>query len=111
MVNSELSLLLGALADPTRQRVVQVLSVGPRRAGELAKAAGTTAPTMSRHLRVLLDAGIVSDERPAQDARSRVFRLRPESIVAVQGWLDQLQAHGDEQLTSFKRHVEGRGKP
>lgn len=111
MMNSEVSLLLGALADPTRQRVVQVLSVGPRRAGELAKAAGTTAPTMSRHLRVLLDAGIVSDERPAQDARSRVFRLRPESIVAVQGWLDQLQAHGDEQLTSFKKHVEGRGKP
>jgi len=42
---------------------------------------------MSRHLRVLLKAG----------------------IVAVQAWLDQLQAHGDEQLASFKRHVERRG--
>jgi hypothetical protein len=37
-----------------------------------------------------------------------VFRLRPESIVTVQAWLDQLQAHGDEQLASFKRHVERR---
>jgi len=49
---------------------------------------------MSRHLRVLLQAGIVADERPPLDARARVFRLRPESIVAVQAWLDQLQAHG-----------------
>lgn len=109
MANGDLSVVLGALADPTRQRVVQVLSDGPRRAGELASAVGTTAPTMSRHLRVLLDAGIVSDQRPAHDARTRVFRLRPESITAVQSWLDQLQAHGTEQLASFKCHVEGRG--
>jgi DNA-binding transcriptional ArsR family regulator len=65
---------------------------------------------MSRHLRVLLQAGIVADERPPQDARARVFRLRPESIVAVQAWLDELQAHGDEQLASFKRHLEWRGR-
>jgi len=109
-MTGDVSSLLGALADPTRQQVVQLLSDGPRRAGELASASGTSAPTMSRHLRVLLTAGIVADERPAQDARARVFRLRPESIVAVQAWLDQLQAHGDEQLASFKRHVERRGQ-
>lgn len=101
-------LLLEALADPTRQQVVQFLSAGPRRAGELASASGTSAPTMSRHLRVLLEAGIVADERPPEDARARVFRLRPESIVAVQAWLDQLQAHGDAQLASFRRYVEQR---
>ena len=61
---------------------------------------------MSRHLRVLLEAGIVADERPPQDARGRLFRLRPDSLVPVQEWLDQLQAHADEQLASFKRHVE-----
>jgi len=59
---------------------------------------------------VLLEAGIVADERPLRDARTRVFRLRSESILAVQAWLDQLQAHGDEQLDSFKRHVERRGR-
>jgi DNA-binding transcriptional ArsR family regulator len=110
VTTGDVSLLLGALADPTRQQVVQLLSDGPRRAGELASASGTSAPTMSRHLRVLLEAGIVADERPPQDARARVFRLRLESIVAVQAWLDQLQAHGDEQLASFKRHVERRGQ-
>jgi DNA-binding transcriptional ArsR family regulator len=63
---------------------------------------------MSRHLRVLLDAGIVRDERPRADARTRVFHLRPESIVALQAWLDQLQAQWNENLQSFKRHVEAR---
>jgi DNA-binding transcriptional ArsR family regulator len=96
-----------ALADPIRRSVVEVLGSGPRRAGELAAASGTSAPTMSRHLRVLLEAGIVADERPRDDARTRVFRLRPQSMVAVQAWLDQIQAHWDEQLQSFKRHVEG----
>jgi DNA-binding transcriptional ArsR family regulator len=67
-------------------------------------------PAMSRHLRVLLQNGIVDDERLPDDARARVFRLRPESIVPLQAWLDQLQAHWDEQLQSFKRHVERRAK-
>jgi DNA-binding transcriptional ArsR family regulator len=110
VTTTDLSLLLGALADPTRQQVVQMLCDSPRRAGELASASGTSAPTMSRHLRVLLRAGIVADERRSEDARARVFRLRPESIVAVQAWLDDLQAHGDQQLASFKRHIERTGK-
>ena len=102
----QLTPLLQALADPTRLGVVQLLSTGPRRAGELAAASGLSAPAMSKHLRVLLKAGVVADERPADDARVRIFRLRPESVVALQAWLDQLQAHWDEQLQSFKRHVE-----
>ena len=108
VVTSELAPLLTALGDPTRRRVVQLLSEGPRRAGELAAAAGIPAPTMSRHLRILLEAGIVGDERPADDARTRVFWLRPESITPLRDWLDDLQAAGDKQLASFKRHVEGR---
>jgi len=106
----ETARLFGALADPTRLRVVQLLGAGPRRAGELAAATGTSAPAMSRHLRVLLRAGLVADERLAEDARARVFRLRPQSLVALQAWLDQLQAHWDEQLASFRRHLEG-GSP
>jgi DNA-binding transcriptional ArsR family regulator len=103
----ELTPVLQALADPTRLGVVQLLGSGPRRAGELADAFRLSAPTMSKHLRVLLRAGVVVDERPADDARVRVFRLRPESVVALRAWLDQLQALWDEQLRSFKRHVEG----
>ncbi len=98
--------MLQALAEPTRLAVVQLLSSGPRRAGELAQAARVSSPAMSKHLRVLLEAGIVADERRAEDARIRVFRLRPEPIVALQAWLDQLQAEWGDQLRSFKRHVE-----
>jgi hypothetical protein len=55
-----------------------------------------------------LTRGVVADERPPADARARVFRLRPESVVAAQAWLDQIQAHWDDQLASFRRHVERR---
>lgn len=102
--------VFGALADPTRRHVVQLLGRRPHRAGELAAAAGTSAPAMSRHLRVLLAAGVVADERPPGDARLRVFHLRPESMVALRAWLDELQAEWDEQLQSFKQHVEGRNQ-
>ena len=104
----DLAPVLQALADPTRLEVVQLLSAGPRRAGELAAASGLSAPAMSKHLRVLLAAGVVADERPPEDARVRVFRLRPESVVALRAWLDQLQAQWDDHLRSFKRHVEGK---
>jgi len=104
----EADILFSALADPTRRQVVQLLGTRPRRAGELAAAAGMSGPAMSRHLRVLLRAGLVADERPDSDARARVFRLRPQSLVALQAWLDQLQAHWDEQLAAFKRHIDER---
>lgn len=103
-----LSPVLQALADPARLGVVELLSTGPRRAGELAEACGVSPPAMSKHLRVLLQAGIVADERSPDDARLRVFRLRPDSVVALRAWLDQLQARWDDQLRSFKRHVEER---
>lgn len=96
------------LSDPTRRHVVQLLGKRPHRAGELADATGTSQPAMSRHLKILLSSGIVQDERVAEDARVRMFRLQPESLVAVQAFLDQLQAEWRTQLRSFKRHVEGK---
>ena len=66
-----------------------------------------SAPAMSRHLRVLLAAGVIEDERIEADARARLVRLRRASLVAVQAWLDQIQAGWNEQLASYKRHVEG----
>jgi DNA-binding transcriptional ArsR family regulator len=99
-----------ALADPTRRQVVQLLGARPHRAGELADAAGMSPPAMSRHLKLLLETGIVEDERVPDDARVRVFKLRPDSLVAVQAFLDQLQAQWNDQLRSFKRHVEGKAQ-
>jgi len=102
----EMAAVFQALGDPVRVSVVQVLSRGPQRAGKLAEAAHLPASAMSKHLRVLLAAGLVTDERLADDARLRVFRLRPQAMVAVQAWLDQVKAHWDEQLLSFKRYAE-----
>jgi DNA-binding MarR family transcriptional regulator len=87
--------------------VLELVSEKPRRAGELAAAVGTSAPVMSRHLRILLENGLVEDERVPHDARVRIFRLQSKPIGDLQAWLDQLQAHWSEQLASFKRHVEG----
>jgi DNA-binding transcriptional ArsR family regulator len=99
-----------ALADPTRRRVVQLLGARPHRAGELADATGMSQPAMSRHLKILLTSGIVEDARVPEDARVRMFKLQPESLVAVQAFLDQLQAEWRTQLRSFKRHVERKSR-
>ena len=69
-----------------------MLSGGPRRAGEIATEIGMSAPAMSRHLRVLLEAQVIEDERLEEDARARVFRLRPQSITAARTWLDEILA-------------------
>jgi DNA-binding transcriptional ArsR family regulator len=106
-LDGQMAALFQVLAEPARVSVVRMLSAGPRRAGKLAEAAHMSAPAMSKHLRVLLESGLVSDERRAEDARLRIFRLRPEPIAALGAWLDQLQARWDEQLLSFKHHVEG----
>lgn len=108
MMQSDVSPVFEALSDPTRRHVVQMLGAGPQRAGALARAIGTSPPAMSRHLRVLLRAGLVTDARPPDDARGRVFRLRPEPVAALRAWLDGIQAEWDQQLGAFKRHVERR---
>ncbi|MEM7097906.1 MAG: metalloregulator ArsR/SmtB family transcription factor [Pseudomonadota bacterium] len=99
---------LGALADPTRRAIVELLVQQPYRASDLAQATGVTRSRMSKHLRVLMDAGIAMDERPADDARARVFHLQPRALSDVQQWLEQLQRQWDSQLQSFKVHVEER---
>jgi len=89
-VDASAGTVIEALSDPTRRQIVALLGSGPKRAGELAVAAGMSAPAMSRHLRVLLSAMVITDERLDEDARARVFRLRPESIRTVQAWLDSV---------------------
>ena len=96
---------LAALADPTRRHVVDLLRERPLRAGELAAAARTSAPAMSRHLRVLRESGLVDAELLDVDARARVYSLRPQRLRELRRWLDTFWAG---QLDSFKAHVERR---
>jgi hypothetical protein len=83
---------------------VDLLRERPRRAGELAAGCATSAPAMSRHQRVLHANGLVevAPEQIDQDARMRVYRLRPEPFVTLHTWLDHVQAFWNEQLGALK---------
>ncbi len=98
--------IFGALADPVRLRTIELLGAGPHSAGDLAREAGTSPSAMSRHLRILGEAGLIVGQGDPSDARLRVFRLRLEELVAARAWLDQVQAQWNEQLAAFRRHVE-----
>src|SRR5918998_1093635 len=93
-MRNDVEAYFGALADPTRRRVIELLGDRARRAGELAEAAGTSAPVMSRHLRILLEAGFVADERRSDDARVRVFHLQREPVVALTDEIDAWWVRG-----------------
>ena len=107
---TEIDRTLAALADPTRRRVVDLLRKKPRRAGDLAAAFEMSAPAMSRHLRVLRQSGLVEEEALDEDARVRVYQLRPERFAAMRGWLDEVEGYWDDQLAAFKAHAERRKK-
>ena len=101
---------LAALADPTRRRVVEALRRRPRRAGQLASAFRMSPPAMSRHLRVLRREGLVEEERVEEDARVRVYRLRPERFRDLQAWLHEVEGFWTGQLDAFKSHAERRSR-
>ena len=106
MTAHELDDTLSALADPTRRRVVDLLRKRPRRAGELAAASRVSAPAMSRHLRVLRTRGLVEEAREDDDARVRVYRLRPEPFRDLQRWLEEVESFWTDPLGAFKAHAE-----
>lgn len=106
MVN-HLDATLDALADPTRRRVVELLREAARPSTELALAASTTPPAMSRHLRILRQAGLVEGEGVAHDARVRLYRLRDEPFAVLEAWLGDVRAHWQHQLDGFKTYAEG----
>ena len=97
---------LAALADPTRRAVIDLLRRGPQRACELAQALAISAPTLSRHMRVLRKSGLVSDEEPEHDARVRLYHLQPQAFASLRGWLDEVEAFWGDQLAAFKAHAE-----
>jgi DNA-binding transcriptional ArsR family regulator len=105
-VVTDVDATLAALADPTRRRIVELLRERPRRAGELAAEFAVTGPAVSRHLRVLRRSGLVEERGIDADARVRVYQLRPEPLVGLRAWVDQVQAFWSDQLDAFRQHVE-----
>jgi DNA-binding transcriptional ArsR family regulator len=109
--NSDLDRTLAALADPTRRGVIDLLHKKPRRAGELADALEMSPPAMSRHLRVLRKSGLVEEGDDEDDARVRIYRLRPQPFSALRRWLDEVETFWSRELDAFKEYAERtRGK-
>jgi DNA-binding transcriptional ArsR family regulator len=75
----------GALGDPNRREILRLLSTGDKPVREIAAAMPISRPAVSRHLRLLKDAGMVAEE--AQGTR-RIYRLREEGLYAVQAYLE-----------------------
>src|SRR5918911_1452058 len=98
--------LLALLADPTRRRIVELVAAAPRTAGDIHRAFAIADPAVSRHLRMLREAGVIVEERPPEDRRVRIYRLRPESLEPLSAWLADLTQSWQSQLESFKRHAE-----
>jgi DNA-binding transcriptional ArsR family regulator len=100
-----------ALADPTRRGVVALLRARPYRAGELADKLGTSAPAMSKHLRVLRTSGLVEHASDSDDARAKIFSLRQKPFRELRDWLEQVERFWENQLDAFAAHAERtRGK-
>lgn len=105
-MSASLDITLSALADPHRRATIDLLRQGPRRAGELAQAAGLSAPAMSRHLRALRQAGLVDQVHPEFDARVRVYALRPGPMAELKAWAQAAETLWSDQLLALKVQVE-----
>ena len=76
-----------ALGDPNRRAIVELLGTGQRSVRELADSLPISRPAVSRHLRLLKDAGLVSDEA---DGTRRIYQLRDEGIEAIRDYFEQV---------------------
>ena len=91
---------LRALSDPNRRRILSLVRDGERSSSELAGEFSVSWPAVSQHLRVLRDAGLVSERR---DGTRRLYRARPEGLADVRAFLDEFW---DDKLKRLKREVE-----
>jgi len=91
-----------ALADGSRRTVLDLLRRHPATAGELADALPIARPGVSRHLRVLREAGLV-DVR--QEAQRRIYTLRPQALAEVDEWLDDYRALWQNRLDALHTEI------
>ena len=98
--------VLQALSDPSRRTVLDTLADGPATAGELAALLPIARPGVSRHLRVLREAGLVEVR---QQAQRRIYSLRLEPLAEVDEWLDRYRELWGQRLDALHTEIT-RGK-
>src|SRR5438270_12525316 len=107
MVTQELG-VFHAVSDPTRRAILDRLRAADGLAvNEIAGRFDISRPAISKHLRVLHQAHLVSESR---EGRNRVYRLNPEPLREMDRWLEQYRRFWALNLLSLKRHVESKGK-
>src|ERR1051326_2331595 len=92
------------LADPTRRRVVEVLHGGERSVGDLCEAVGIAQPGVSRHLRILNEAGFVT-VRP--EGTRRLYSLRPQPLRELEAWMRRYAHQERERIEPLAAFVDG----
>jgi DNA-binding transcriptional ArsR family regulator len=103
MANAQRALdSFAALGDPTRRVIFERLAARPSAVGDLARGLPVSRPAVSQHLRVLKQAGLVSE---TPDGTRRIYRIDPRGIAAMRDWLD---AHWAAALAAFKDFVDQR---
>ncbi|HWJ62703.1 MAG TPA: metalloregulator ArsR/SmtB family transcription factor [Acidimicrobiales bacterium] len=100
--------VLDVIAEPTRRRILDAVRTGERSVGDLVEQVGMHQPGVSRHLKVLRDAGLVEVR---QDAQRRLYRLRPEPLMELDAWLEPYRAEWSARLDRLERHLERTSTP
>jgi len=95
---------MDALGDPTRRRIFELLQKGPRAVGELAGELPVSRPAVSQHLRVLKEAGLVTERR---EGTRRIYRLDPDGLGELRTYFDRFWTTA---LGSFEAAVERKGE-
>jgi DNA-binding transcriptional ArsR family regulator len=91
------------LVEPNRRRILELLRGGDRPVGEIVSALGLSQPAVSKHLRVLKQAGLV-DVHP--DAQRRVYQLRPGPLSELDTWLAPYRELWSQRLDALERHLD-----
>ena len=91
------------LAEPTRRRILDDVRDGERSVGELVERLHVSQPGVSKHLRVLREAGLV-DVR--QDAQRRLYRARLEPLAEIDEWLEPYRRLWEERFDALERHLD-----
>lgn len=91
-----------AIADPTRRELLRALSAGPQTVNELAAASGALQPSVSKHLKALLEAGLVT--RSVEGPR-RIYALAPDGLTELDDWLVRLRTQWTDRLDALEAHL------
>src|ERR1700742_3831788 len=92
-----------AIAEPKRRQILDLLRDGERAAGELVEAMNLSQPGVSKHLKLLREAGLVS-VRP--DGQRRLYRLEPHQLAALDAWLQPFRTFWSQRLDALGEHLE-----